>query len=95
MNRRDGHAVSERGAVGGVVAEFDRARFGRLDGPPEPRDLIGVGVLALQDPTVSTQDLRAILASQLLEVLVDVHERVVLPAGIGDGDPDRRRVHRA
>lgn len=87
---REGHIAGP--PVGSVRAELDRHRLPGVHRPTERRQRLRVWLR--QRPRVTTERLPALVAGQLLEPLVDVHERGPLLSGVGDVDTDAGLVHR-
>lgn len=82
----DGKAVPERGAVLAVVEQLDGDFPLLADGAPEEVDGGGVGFGALEEAAVAAEDFGDGIAGEPLKAGVDVDERLVGQAGVGDGD---------
>jgi hypothetical protein len=93
--RRDVDAVPELLAVLPVVQYLHGDRLVGVDSCRHPTYGVRVGPLALQEPTVRPQRLRAVVAGHLLERLVDVHERVVRQLRVAHRHPDGRLLQHA
>ena len=93
--RLDQHIVQEQPTILAVIAQ-QRASCGPgLHGTTQPFTSRLIAITALQTTQVGSQQLRCGVASELLEVVVDVHHRLLTTAGLADHDTLRRLVEYA
>nr|WP_268105392.1 hypothetical protein [Natronomonas gomsonensis] len=92
-NRGNFEAVPELCTVFPVVSEFDAYGFARFDSLVELLNRLWFGLFALQESTIPTKHLLAIVPGHLHERVVDIGQRLVV-VSICDGDTRRRIVHR-